>query len=71
MCPLGRMTQRKQSRLGETSGAGEPGESQIQKRRDGKLLKKVLKQDALYLMVVNLPTREEMDRVMALYEGQT
>ncbi|KAI5920937.1 hypothetical protein F4810DRAFT_680314 [Camillea tinctor] len=62
--PIGRMQQRWAQRRGK--GEDEVG---LRQRREKKgPLKKVLKQDALYLMVVNMPSREEMERARAELE---
>ena len=36
--------------------------------KDNRPTRKMLKQDVLYLMVVNMPTKEEMDTVLAALE---
>ncbi|KAI1632130.1 hypothetical protein F4809DRAFT_656817 [Biscogniauxia mediterranea] len=59
--PVGRV----QRRWAERRGKGEVG---VRQRREKGPLKKVLKQDALYLMVVNMPSPEELERARAELE---
>lgn len=66
--PLQKLTQRRndrRSRLGITRQVGPEARKQ---RRDMRPMRKFLKQDVLYLMVVNLPTKEEQEIVLAELE---
>ncbi|KAK1857087.1 hypothetical protein CCHR01_00161 [Colletotrichum chrysophilum] len=68
--PIGRIQQRRNDRREELGIDRKVGrQARRERRRERKKnrpLKKMMKQDALYLMVVNLPTQEEMDAVAAL-----
>lgn len=68
--PIGHIQQRRNDRREELGIDRKVGrQARRERRRERKKnrpLKKMMKQDALYLMVVNLPTQEEMDAVAAL-----
>ncbi|KAI1494143.1 hypothetical protein F5X96DRAFT_33151 [Biscogniauxia mediterranea] len=72
--PVGRVQRRWAERRRRGKGKGGEGEVEgevmgVRRRREKKgPLKKVLKQDALYLMVVNMPSPEEMERARAELE---
>jgi hypothetical protein len=53
------------SSLGISTQAGSEGRKQ---KRDHRPMRKFLKQDVLYLMVVNLPTKEVQEVVLAELE---
>ena len=66
--PIQKITDRRnarRSRLGITRQAGPEGRKQ---RKSQRPMRKFLKQDVLYLMIVNMPTREEQDIVLAELE---
>ena len=66
--PLQKITDRRnvrRSRLGISRQAGREGRTQ---RKNQRPLRKALRQDVLYLMVVNMPTKEEMDLVLSELE---
>ncbi|KAI1879231.1 hypothetical protein JX265_002185 [Neoarthrinium moseri] len=60
--PLGRIKQRRADQR-EEMGMDPPVDRK--ERKKNRPMHRLLKADALYLMVVNMPTQEEMDRVMA------
>lgn len=63
--PLGRLQQKRterRSRMGIDRPVGREARKQ---RKENRPLRKMLKQDALYLMVVNMPTQQEMDMILA------
>ena len=61
----GRISERRNGRRQRLGiGSKEVGHEARKKRKSNKPLKRMLKQDALYLMVVNMPTKEEMNIVM-------
>lgn len=68
--PLGKLQDRRNARRSKIGiGGNRPvGKEGRQQRRNMRPLRRVLKTDALYLMVVNLPTQEEMDTVLAELE---
>ncbi|KAF7533667.1 hypothetical protein G7054_g6887 [Neopestalotiopsis clavispora] len=62
--PLGKLRERVSERRAER-GTNRSGIMEARKRRkENRPLRRMLKQNALYLMVVNLPSQEEMDRVL-------
>ncbi|KAK1687492.1 hypothetical protein BDP55DRAFT_727419 [Colletotrichum godetiae] len=69
--PIGRLKQRRQQRFEDSGREPKFGKEAREKRKNNRPLKKLMRQDALYLMVVNLPTSKEMDAVLAQVEGQS
>ncbi|KAI4600894.1 hypothetical protein KJ359_013057 [Pestalotiopsis sp. 9143b] len=63
--PLGRIRNRRSERRGEGDVDRETRLQTRRRRKDNRPLRRMIKQNALYLMVVNLPSQEEMDRVLA------
>ncbi|KAI3559690.1 hypothetical protein CABS01_13411 [Colletotrichum abscissum] len=68
--PIRRLKQRRQERFEASGRERKFGKEAREKRKRNRPLKKLMRQDALYLMVVNLPTSDEMDAVLAQVEGQ-
>ncbi|OHE98576.1 hypothetical protein CORC01_06027 [Colletotrichum orchidophilum] len=68
--PIRRLQQRRQQRFEDSGVERKFGREAREKRKRNRPLKKLMRQDALYLMVVNLPTLDEMDAVLAQVEGQ-
>ncbi|KAF9874291.1 hypothetical protein CkaCkLH20_08274 [Colletotrichum karsti] len=68
--PVGRIQQRRNDRREMMGIERRVGRDARKKRKKNRPLKKMMKQDALYLMVVNLPSQEEMDAVAASLEVQ-
>lgn len=69
--PLGKLQDRRSARrpkLGIMAGR-QPGREGRKQRRNARPLRTLLKTDALYLLVVNMPTKEEMDAVLAEVEA--
>lgn len=67
--PLDRLRNRHSDRRQRMGlGASRLGKENRQQRKQNKPLRKLLKQDAIYLMVVNLPTEEEMQAVLKAVE---
>jgi hypothetical protein len=68
--PVGRMRQKRMSKKGIDPSTAQTLPQKLKERKKKSPMKKALKQDAVYLMVVNLPSQEEMDIVRAAYEGR-
>ncbi|KAK7445042.1 hypothetical protein CaCOL14_001740 [Colletotrichum acutatum] len=68
--PIRRLKQRRQERFEASGRERKFGKEAREKRKRNRPLKKLMRQDALYLMVVNLPTLDEMDAVLAQVQGQ-
>ena len=66
--PLQKLTSRRNARRSRLGISRQAGPDARKQRKDNRPTRKMLKQDVLYLMVVNMPTKEEMDTVLAALE---
>lgn len=65
----GRRVQQKRAKLGIGGPTGQGTIEKRQKKKGGRPIKKLLRQDALYLMVVDLPSEREMQEVRQAFEA--
>lgn len=72
--PGARLTERRKQRRGRLGIGGdqlpiETRRDKKEKRKNNRPLKRLMRQDALYLMVAEMPTQQEMDAVRQAIEG--